>query len=1203
MFHASSRVTILLLLLVAGLSGSSRRGLAAPGDGLIFYQGFDHAGRALCAGGWATDQQVPSGLLVAGRFGKACRFERASANFLSANQSSAEAGTEGFAAGRGVGLSSVPAQTPFGKRALRAAPAAAAPVWSTAPARVKVASHYRPAKVFLFSAYLRSERPGVKVRLSLEDEAEAGDWRAPILAANEAAVKKDPKAAPKPPLETVAAPAEIALTGGWQRVDARLEVDARRPEQVLAARLEVLEGAPAAILADGLQLEQACVYPLSNTDPTSWIPGGEKRGPAWIDLVVRETGFTGERGTFGCWVRPLPDQCGGTRSVMAIATIGTGWWSPLWQVGGSQWYGGEAPTKQKRGKIAGGAAEKGLFEAGAHEGWHHLALAWDETDASAYLDGKLLGKTPLEPGRPAPGTVLRLGGSFLETTPMTGDLDEVFLYSRRLPEAEIAALAGAPAPLAAALPRILVRRPLRTTFLRSEGEARIPLEVVPYGAAPAPATVTARVPDLKASLTETVRPGKTAVLALRPWLRAPGKSELVVEAASGASRVVARDFVEVFEEPTTPEFLIYAWGGEEKDLEERGFNCLFGEPRSLLERGMWAIARIDVRDAVPHPWSAEIRSRARAAAERTARAAMAHPNVRRCLVNSECSHPPFPAAEPWFREWMKREAGLDRVPAEVANGPVRVPPREGFTPPALLPEEYPPYRFLRWWTERGQGYYLLNNQIARWMRAAGLHTTYYSDQPEVARQFEGMDLADFWGYPKTPEGLVARFSHAYNLARLDGKPFQAMPGTVYWDDGNGLWQTDTDGKRKVLCLSPDCLRENLWISVACPSTSIGLYGIGERRTEIYDKACDTTMTETYGLIRPVGVLAGGLPQEQPRVALLETDGLYFIQPGVDDWVRHWLTRTASRAMARARLPYDWITDDHVYAGWLSRYDAVFVPGAWCLPERTHKALVAYAKAGGKVIADKVMRAEIPGMQRLDIRTQAYPDEDVLRELVGWAASYRDAHPGWARVTPTADVIAYTREAGPARTLFLVNDRREPGPLYERWKVTMNAIGRKPLEPLRDKGLPQDVQVNLPAGFAVYDVLAHRRLETTPEGDRQNMAVHLEPGAAAVLAAFPRAIGKVSLRAPARLAPGTEGAMAVQVLDEAGKPVAGRQMVEVKVTQPDGSAWAGVQRYRRVADGTLTVPLRLPLTAQKGTWRVEVLEWVSGQRAQGQFVVQ
>jgi len=1190
-------------MVVAVLVLTVRPLLAASATDLIFYQDFDHRGLALCGSGWGSEQALSPENLVPGRFGKAYRFERPRTNFLSPNQSSVEAGVEGFTAGEGVKLSSVREKTTFGKQVLTAEVTNPGVVWTLTPAKVTVESRYRPAKVFLFSAYLRADRPGMKVRLRLADQNESGDWRARIESANKAATDKDPKAKVQPPMDTVTAPGEVMPGTGWQRVAARLEVDARRAEQALVGTLEVVDGAPATVFSDGLQLEQACVYPLSNTDPTFWIPGGAKRGPAWIDLIARETGFSGERGTLGCWVRPLPDQCGGTRMMNAVLAIGTGWFSPLWQIGGHQWYVGEGPTKQERGKLYGGGAEKSLLETGQWDGWHHLVLAWDEKEAVGYLDGKSFGKTPLAPGKPVAGTILRLGGSFLERTPMTGDLDEVFLYSRRLPEDEIPALADAQTALSADLPGVLLRRPTRTTFLRSESEARIPLELVPYGEAPKKVIVTARVPDLKASMTQAVAPGQPATLTLNPWLGEPGKYPLTVQVKAGKSTITVEDFLEIFEEPPTPEFFIYAWGGEDRDLEERGFNRLFGEPRGLLDRGMWATARIDVRDAVPHPWSAETRAKAKAAAERIAREAMAHPNVRACLVNSECRHPPFPTDQKWFTDWMKQETGLDRVPPEVARDPIHIAPRKDYDPPALVSEDYPPYKFLRWWTERGQGYYLLNNQIVRWMRQAGLQTAYYSDQPEVAKQFEAMDLVDYWGYPKSPEGLVARFSHSSCMARLDGKPFQAMPGTVYWDDGNGLRLTDTDGKRKVLCLSPDCLKENLWLSVACPSSGVGLYGLGERHTEIYDKACDAAMTEAYRLISPVGVLVGGLPAEQAKVALLETDGLYFIQPGVgDDWVRHWLTRTVSRTLARARLPYDWIADDHIYAGWLNRYKAVFVPGAWCLPEKTQRALAAYAKAGGKVVTDKVMRADISGAQRLNIETQSYPWKSVEPKLGGWAKSFRDANPMWAQVTPADPVFTYTREAGPARYLFLINDHREPGPQYEKWKVMLNAIGSVPHEPLRDQGLPQDVQVSIPAGFAVYDVLSHRQMSGTSAEGRQSFTVHLEPGGAAVLAAFPRPIGKLRLQIPARIPPGTEATLSVKVLDNAGQPQPGRQLAAITITKPDGQRWHGAQQYRRITNGALSVSLRLPLTAARGTWKVEVMEWISGLRETAEFAV-
>lgn len=1225
-----------LLLAVYLCWSAAQAQTPAEVKGLIFYQDFDHGSTTLCGPGWAVTLPVQADRFVSGRFGQGYRMERSRTNHLSPNQASVEGGIEGFAAGAGVQLASVAVPTSYGEKALRAAVPQPGPMWNLEPLTLQVKAPHRPGKLFVLSVYLRAERPGAKVRLTLCDGLEQGGWRQKIEADNKATLEKDAKAKISPPRETVSEPGETVLDTSWQRVMALLEVDARRPEQQLQGRLELVEGSPVVVFADGLQLEQTAVYPTTNTAPTTWLPGGTSRGHGWLDVFAADTGFTGQSGTIACWVRPVPDECGGTRPVNAVVAIGTGWFNPIWQLGGGTWYAGDGHASGfRKGRLPGTAAERGLGEPGDHDGWHHWSLAWDDRKAVGYLDGKPFGRCEVESGQLAPGTAIRLGGSFLEGTPMNGDLDEVAVYRQRLSDSELAALAGRERPLAAELPRVLVRRPARMAFLRSEPQAEIELEPVAYAApedkanggglpadrarrqerpaaqnmelasqSSARASVQADIPAVQATLSGPTPASPSARLNLRPWLASAGKHPIRVRVEAGADRATIDDFIEVFEEPAGREFIIYAWGGGD-DLHQRGFNSAVaagrGAHRQLLERGLWAQARIDVRDGVPHPWSPQTRAAARPIAQSVARAAMANPNVVALLVNSEVGDPPFPATDQtWFYEWMKQETGLAEIPAEVARPPLHVASTQDNAPPAVVPETHPAFRFLRWWKERGQGYWLLNGQLARWMREAGLtEVKYYSDQPVALTQFEQMDLVDFWGYPRAPEGLVAEFAHAENIARLLGKPFQAMPGTVYWDDGNGLWVTDDDGKRKVLCLSPDCLRENLWLSVACPSSSIGLYGLGERKTEVYDRACDDVLTETYGLISPVGTLVGGLPMEQPKVALLETDGLYFIQPGAgNNWVRHWLVRTASRTLARARLPFDFLTDDHVAAGWLDRYQAVVVPGAWCLPQQTHEALVAYANQGGKVLADQVLRAEIPGVQRLAIPNQAYARDVAERELGGWARAFRDARRGWAQVSPSDRVFSYTREAGAARYVFVINDHREPGPQFERWKVTLPNDGGGPL---RDRGLPQEVTLSVPAGFALYDVLAHRRLDAQLHQGRQTCQLTLAPGAAAVVAALPAAVASLDLPVPGRIAPGSETNLLLTLRDESDRPPAGRQLAEVTVTSPSGP-WCGTQRYQRIQDGQRIIPLRLPLTATPGQWRIRVQEWVSGLEVEKVFEV-
>jgi hypothetical protein len=342
------------------------------------------------------------------------------------------------------------------------------------------------------------------------------------------------------------------------------------------------------------------------------------------------------------------------------------------------------------------------------------------------------------------------------------------------------------------------------------------------------------------------------------------------------------------------------------------------------------------------------------------------------------------------------------------------------------------------------------------------------------------------------------------------------------------------------------------------------------------------------------------------VAMLDTDGLYFIQPGIgDDWVRHWLTRNVSRTLARSRVPFDWIGDSHVEAGWLKRYAAVALPGAWALPEKTHQALIAYARAGGKVVADQALRAEIPGVRKLDVPTQGGPQEAIVKEWGAWGEEMRKTHARFATVEPANQVFTYTREAPglgkdvAARYLFIINDHREPGPQYDQFRVNlMPADGGGPL---RDKGLPTDVTVSLPAGYALYDVLAHKPIQAELRAGLQVFPIHLEPGAAAVIAAVRQPVARLEATLPATVRAGSEALLNLQVLDAQGKPVQGRQLAEVQVTSPAGP-WMGTQRYARITNGQLAIPLRLPLTARAGTWTVSVTEWVSGKTRQAEFAV-
>lgn len=74
-------------------------------------------------------------------------------------------------------------------------------------------------------------------------------------------------------------------------------------------------------------------------------------------------------------------------------------------------------------------------------GWHHVAVICEMPRRLVYFDGKLVGNELLDPAiAVTKGAELRLGGWFAGW--FQGDLDEVRLYSRALPETEILQHAG-----------------------------------------------------------------------------------------------------------------------------------------------------------------------------------------------------------------------------------------------------------------------------------------------------------------------------------------------------------------------------------------------------------------------------------------------------------------------------------------------------------------------------------------------------------------------------------------------------------------------------------------------------------------------------------------------------------------------------------------------------------------------------------------
>ncbi|MDD5706579.1 MAG: LamG domain-containing protein [Kiritimatiellae bacterium] len=1161
----------------SGQSGTANT--AALTSGLLFYQGFDAHGTAYLQGGLAHRFALDPSFAIEGKYGRGYGFEPPYANLLRPDQACPAAGAPGFTAGEGVNLR-VDAKRRFGASAVMTAAGPTGTLWATTPvALTNVPSPNCGIKAFLGSVYVRVSTPGVKVRLEVTDEIETNDWRGPIQAANEAALKKDAKAKVTEPVATQSRSSEITLTGGWQRVVARLDVDARRPVQRLALRLALVEPSSAEVEAAALQLEQCHRYPHYRSHAGPWLPGGKTHDGNALGMPLDHIGLSGAAGTLACWVRLPAPEGGGTRGGTLMA-LGGGWWAPVWLLSTRNVCLGDAGResyKAGRSTLAYPNAAQTIMADGA---WHHLAATWEKDVCTLYLDGTQIVSAVYFATEPRENAPLTIGASTLEHDHSAAFVDEMAVWGRALSGAELGQLAKADHALATELPRVLLERPPRLVFHRGEERAEFPLAVMPLHGTDRPVKALLDIPDLRVSQLLKLRTDVTKRVAIRPWRATPGRYPFRLASDDGA--FATRGEVEIVPAVPTTDFVLRGWESGPQVGASGGTAELIdvGGLESVLRRSMLADLRFDARES--HPLEPARRAATLAAAHAVGRGAAVYPHVAMSLINTEVGIGAPPLA-PWFMEWMQKETGLEAIPANVVPSPLLIPYIPTNVLPALIGEDEPAYRFAHWLVREGKGWPTLNGEIAEAMRAEGLRATrFYTDQPLTVTDAAGLDMLDYWEYPHVPSGLVAQWNRVCNIARLSGKPMMLTAGTIFWDP----WPFSVSNK--TAALSPDMLREYLWVTVAQPLDHMGIYDIAGRslfKLPGFDEALRDTLSAVY----PIGLLTGGLPAGPRPVAYLWTEGQWWQGPGDNAWIEFWFNRKATRALAEARLRFDWIGDDHVAAGWLKRYETAIVPGAWRIPERVHKALVAYAQDGGEVVLDKFCRAEVPHATILEMPNRG-PQQASAEILQKWVRERLERHPDVLRVRAEDEAWVFDKVDGAARFIFVVNDRMRPGVLGIEHKFEHN-LGAS-TGPVRDRGEAQTVRLTFPRpeGAVVYDVRQRHRLEVAGG----EVDLNLPAGEAAVLAVVPEEIAAVEVDVPRSIRAGSESRMRISAVTRSGRPAGHRELVEISVLDAAGRK-GDLPRFQRLVHGRAELPLRLPLTTPPGQLRIEVTECLSGCR--------
>lgn len=1139
--------------------------------GVVFHLDFNEGGIARLKGGLAHQLQIDARYLEPGLHGHAYRFEPAYENYLPPWLASPDAGLKGFLAGDDVALHHI-------QQGWNGTPAARAEgkegrLWKTSPVTMDDIRHpHRPNKSFVGSVYLRAEVPGTKVRLELGDEIDASGWKRPIEEANAKKLEADANAAVTAPMETKMEAGEALLSAEWQRVTARITVDARRPVQKLFLDLSLLSG-EGVVEASALQIEQVDRYPDQKDFAGPWIPGGERAESNRLSMLLQDAGLNAEEGTMAAWFRIPQPEGGGSRNGLLVCA-GGGWWQPIWELGNRVCYLGDPG----RGKYQ----EDGIvrLRLDASDGqWQHLAMTWKGDECVVYRDGAEVGRAEYPRAEPSPTARLVLGGTTLSGATGSAIVDRIIIWERALDSGEIAALVDN-RPAFQPAPEIPLERP-RLLFHRGEAEVAMPLRaLLPPGKTLLETKVAVQSPALGINEEVVFTADVAPEVGLFPWKASAGVYPVTIRSACGS--IDARMMLEIVPALPTTDFMTVAWQEWEGSLDFPFTATMAQLPvmGPLLRHGRHASLRFDARTF--HPLDPRWREASIEDARRQAAEAARYPHVRMALINTEVGIEDFPEDE-WFLRWMRKETGLEAIPAAVKRHPLRV--EAGGDVPAVIEENDPALRFIRWITRSGKGWPQFNADVAAAMREEGLADAFfYTDQPATTEDLRGLDLVEYWNYPHVSSGLVVNFNRVSNIARLAGAKLMLTPGSIFWDP----WALRVDDK--IVCMPHDMMRQYLWIAVANPLDHLGFWGFGHIAKEDFGfEGTRRALKETVESLYPVGLLTGGLPAAPVRVAYLQTDGQQWQGPGDNQWIEWWFNRMTTRALAESRLRFDWIGDEHVAAGWLANYDVVFIPAAWTMPRGTFDALVGYAGNGGQVVVDKRCRVEIPGAVVLDIegrngRSGRPEPVEVLRE---WAQSTREAYPPAVRVRDEDAAWVFEKIDGDARFIFAVNDRFSPGVLAERGAAAN--LGTRTGSP-HDKGLAQSVELTVPIeeGQVLYDV--NQGGEFGASGGKTTGA--LPPGGAAIAALVPERIAGMTLDAPDVLVAGSEAVLQVTIRGQSGGPIRHRDVVKLAAAYADGTT-ADVPPWYRVNQGTLAIPIRLPLDAPAGRMTLRVSELLAG----------
>jgi hypothetical protein len=615
----------------------------------------------------------------------------------------------------------------------------------------------------------------------------------------------------------------------------------------------------------------------------------------------------------------------------------------------------------------------------------------------------------------------------------------------------------------------------------------------------------------------------------------------------------------------------------------------------------------------PYPLEPKIVEHAKATADTWLARLAEYPSLRHVLLHSEWQTP-YCVNEPALtmareeieidlRE-MLGETGYPKPPSTPENG--------------IIPDDWPHYRFMQWWWQRGHGTAVLNAILHDIVKERRPDLITWHDPYRLApvrNSHKGIDCIATWtyGYPDIKRLCYTTYLQAAarthdQLVQQDITLYVYGRFAVPLDESTADLSSDFPGRDPFFTAGPDYAKEAIWLVLSQRPDILCFYSAGALSPDKSSLDPYISSPETFDaigqtadvLIEPYGPAIRACERIEPRVAVLMSAAAAWYDatsprlPGYDNEQ----TLPFATLLMMNHVPFDVVLDDGIREGALARYDMLVMPQPDTLTESMYKNIAAFASSGKTVIATPALRAPIPEAKIVNFdftHQKRINGNDLAKGQAVTAEEDREIMEQYAReLAPLLDTIPRPARTNSPRALtnsltgngvsyhFLINDNRTYGTRFGKWKLRFEA------------GAPVEFKADIAVedGTVLYDALRRRRIDYVSENGRAWFDIRLPGAWGALIVSVPEPIGMVKVEAPESAKPGEHIDVGFAVIGESGDVIPGTLPVLVEFVDPLGRKSAE-SRYMKTEAGGGTASFVPALNDAEGVWTVRVTDLLAG----------